>query len=365
MDQNFHWIALKFVPGIGNIVYRRLLKHFGTPENVFQGTKEQLSKIDGIQKGSISAITNFSLADRVEKEISLMDRHGVSLITSNDFLYPENLSHIPDAPPLIYVKGSIKESDELALAVVGSRMATSYGRAVTERLCADLAKKGITVVSGLARGIDTAAHCGALMGDGRTIAVLGSGVDVIYPAENEGLYERIVENGAVISEFPMGTPPYAQNFPIRNRIISGLSLGVAVVEATRQSGSLITAQLAAEQGREVFAVPGSVSSFKSMGTHKLIKQGAKLVENVLDIIEEVNAFRPLRRRIGPLCEGDRWRLTTKENVLYNHLEDYPIHIDELLRKTEIGIGELLSLLLDMELKGVVRQLPGKMFVRAS
>lgn len=364
MDKRFYWLALKFVPGIGNTAYRRLLERFGKPENVFQATKKELLSIEAIQKKSISAIVNFDLAKEVEKELTIIEKYGISIVTLEDPLYPKNLSHIPDAPPLLYVKGTLKESDELAVAVVGSRMATHYGRTVTEKLCQDLAKRGVTIVSGMARGIDSAAQWGALMGHGRTIAVLGSGLDVIYPGENKKLYDRIVENGAVISEFPMGTLPYSQNFPIRNRIISGLSLGVVVVEATHQSGSLITAQLALEQGREVFAVPGSIGSFKSMGTHGLIKQGAKLVENANDIMEEIHPFREMEEGIKPHPQSKELNLSTNEEAVYNLLEEYPMHIDELVRKTKHNTGEILSLLLNMELKGVVRQLPGKMFVRA-
>lgn len=364
MDKRFYWLALKFVPGIGNTAYRRLLEHFGTPENVFRATKKELLRIKAIQKKSLSAIVNFDLANEVEKELKLIENYDISIVTFEDPLYPKNLSHIPDAPPLLYVKGRLKESDELAVAAVGSRMATHYGKTVTEKLCQGLAKKGVTIVSGMARGIDSAAHWGALMGHGRTIAVLGSGLDVIYPEENKKLYERIVENGAVISEFPMGTLPYSQNFPIRNRIISGLSLGVLVVEATHRSGSLITAQLALEQGREVFAVPGSIGSFKSMGTHRLIKQGAKLVENANDIMEEIHPFREMEKETEPYPQPKELNLSTSEEAVYNLLEEYPMHIDELVRKTSHNTGEILSLLLNMELKGVIRQLPGKMFIRA-
>jgi len=363
VDERFYWLALKFVPGIGNAGYQRLLQYFNTPENVFQASKSELSKIEGIKKSSISAIVNFNLDDKVHRELSLIDKYGVSLITIKDPLYPKNLSHIPDAPCLLYVKGTFREVDGWAVSVVGSRMATHYGKTVTEKICRDLAKRGITIVSGMARGIDTAAHCGALIGGGRTIAVLGSGIDVIYPPENKGLYERIVENGAVISEFPMGTPPYSQNFPIRNRIISGLSLGVVIVEATHRSGSLITAQLALDQGREVFAVPGSVGSFKSMGTHRLIKQGAKLVEHANDIIEEIHPFYQVGEQFQSHPEDKKLNLTPDERTIYNHLEAYPMHIDELARKTKLSMGETLSLLLGLELKGLVKHLPGKMFVR--
>jgi DNA processing protein len=276
------------------------------------------------------------------------------------------LREIPDPPPYLYVYGKLDERPK-KIAVVGSRHATTYGINTARDLCKDLASLGITVVSGMARGIDTAAHEGALMGKGKTIAVLGCGLDRIYPAENQKLYHRISENGAVVSEFTLMTEPEAHNFPIRNRIISGMSLGTVVVEASKKSGSLITARLAAEQNREVFAVPGSVQSFKSTGTHTLIKQGAKLVEHAQDVIEELGPFLETQMPIaGDFKRQDntaevKASLSSEEAFVFQILGPYPEHIDDLVRKTEMETGKLSSILLKLELKGIVQQSPGKLF----
>ncbi|MFZ0611744.1 MAG: DNA-processing protein DprA, partial [Desulfobacterales bacterium] len=251
-------------------------------------------------------------------------------------------------------------------AVVGSRIATSYGLSMAARLGAELAACGVTVVSGMARGIDTAAHEGALQAGGPTVAVLGSGLARVYPVENRRLFQAIVGNGAVVSEFPMLTEPEPYNFPIRNRIISGMSCGTVVVEAARKSGSLITARLAAEQNRDVFAVPGSVQSFKSIGTHTLIKQGAKLVENAQDILEEIASsfftdLRPAERH--PPVEKEPPPLSPDETAVFTALEPYPVHIDDLGRKLSMAPGKLASILLQLELGGLVDQSPGNFFAR--
>jgi len=249
--------------------------------------------------------------------------------------------------------------------VVGSRNATGYGITTTKNLCANLTLLDITIVSGMARGIDTAAHEGALAAKGKTIAVLGSGLERVYPAENVKLFHRISENGAVVSEFSLMTEPEAHNFPIRNRIISGMSLGTVVVEATKKSGSLITARLAAEQNREVFAVPGSVQSFKSIGTHTLIKQGAKLVEHAQDIVEELAPFFQINARPAINIQDQAGKksasLTADEARVYDALEPYPVHIDDLVRKISMEPGKLSSVLLKLELKGMVQQSPGMLF----
>jgi DNA processing protein len=271
------------------------------------------------------------------------------------------LREIPDPPPYLYVSGNLDGSPK-NIAVVGSRNATDYGISTTQKLCADLSAFDITIISGMALGIDTAAHQGALAGRGKTIAVLGSGLDKIYPYENFNLFNRISERGAVISEFALNTKPEAHNFPIRNRIISGMSLGTVVVEATKKSGSLITARLAAEQNREVFAVPGSVQSFKSTGTHTLIKQGAKLVENAQDVLEELSAFIDASKLISNRTAQNLSLLTPEELAVHKVLSPYPEHIDTIVRKTTIKPGKLLSILLQLELNGMVKQLPGKRFV---
>jgi DNA processing protein len=297
-----------------------------------------------------------------ELDHSARKGYGIIPLTHRD--YPRLLREIPDPPPYLYVSGKLSNS-ALKIAVVGSRNATGYGLATTRSLCAGLAAMGITIVSGMARGIDTAAHEGALAAGGETIAVLGSGLERIYPAENRKLFHRISKNGAVVSEFSLKTEPEGHNFPLRNRIISGMSLGTVVVEATKKSGSLITARLAAEQNREVFAVPGSIQSFKSTGTHTLIKQGAKLVEHAQDIVEELAPYFHGIQYPASDSPGDvdavPAPLSGDESMVYEALEPYPIHIDELSRKISIESGKLSGILLKLELNGMVMQSPGKYF----
>jgi len=260
--------------------------------------------------------------------------------------------------PVLYCLGDLP-GNRPSIAIVGSRNATSYGREVAERLSADLAQRGFTIVSGMALGIDGAAHVGAMAVGGKTVAVLGCGLDTIYPAEHTRLFHRIAESGAVITEFPFSTRPEAHNFPVRNRIISGVSLGTVIVEATHRSGSLITARLAAEQGREVFAVPGSISSFKSMGTHHLIKEGAKLVEHANDIVEELNI--PLPYSSEDTEEASQEDLTSEEKMILFELSPYPVHIDKLIRRVALPPAQVSGLLLQLELKGLISQSPGKFF----
>jgi DNA processing protein len=281
--------------------------------------------------------------------------------------YPPLLREIPDPPPFLYASGDIARC-ERPVAVVGSRNSTAYGVTMAQQLGSDLASLGFTVVSGMAIGIDAAAHEGALSSRGRTVAVLGSGLANVYPPQHVRLFERISASGAVLSEFPLKADPEAHHFPIRNRVISGMSLGTVVVEASKNSGSLITARLAAEQNREVFAVPGSIQSFKSMGTHNLIKQGAKLVENAQDIVSELGHFLADsppdggRQRLQPVEK--RYSLTEEEKNVYRALGPYPLHIDELVRKLAMGAGKLSGILLQLELKGIVTQQAGKLFSAA-
>jgi DNA processing protein len=276
--------------------------------------------------------------------------------------------NIYDRPPYIYVRGNLNK-DDINIAIVGSRAASTYGKYTTEKISRDLALKGLTIVSGMARGIDSAAHHGAIAAHGRTIAILGSGLDVIYPPENKKLYADIIQNGAVISEFPLGTPPRSTNFPARNRIISGMSYGVVIVEAGEKSGSLITARLALEQGREVFAVPGSIDSAGSRGTNKLIKQGAKLIENTDDILEEIlPQIEPITALNPPWASNSED--VAKENAeilneidqnIINFISKDRVHIDDLITSTGLSSAEILSALTTMELKGIVQQHPGKFF----
>jgi len=362
----YYWLALNRIAGLGKVSYARLIERYGSPEKVFQAEPGDLQSVEGMRKNTALAIVKFKRADKIDRELDELEKQKIGILTLNDPLYPPLLAQIHDPPPYLYYQGSPAVQDSHCLAVVGSRMGTPYGIKMTERLAWGLSQKGLTIVSGMARGIDTAAHQGALMAQGRTVAVLGSGLDVIYPSENKKLYDRIVDLGMVCSEFSLGTLPERQNFPIRNRIISGMALGVVIVEATQRSGSLITARLALEQGREVFAVPGSVESFKSSGTHGLIKQGAKLVEHAGDILEELH-WEESPNEVAPKSKSkipDRIpSLSSKEKQIWDLLADGSLHVDQMVRQAGIGISPMLSLLLEMELKGLIKQLPGKMFVR--
>jgi DNA processing protein len=357
----FHGLALSLTPGVGGILMKRLLDRFKTPEAVFQAPLNELLKIEGLGERVAKEIQRGPMEKRVERELSLLKKVGGSLITIQDESYPKRLKEIYDPPPLLYVRGELKEEDELAVAIVGSRKTTPYGRWATEKMSQELARQGITVVSGMARGIDSFAHWGALSGGGRTIAVLGCGVDVIYPRENRSLFNKMIDQGAVVSEFPMGSPPEGGHFPKRNRIISGLSIGVVVVQASMESGSLITANYALEQGREVFAVPGNVGSASSRGTHQLIKEGAKLVESAEDILEEILPQWRKEREVPQKGEGPVQALNEEERILYDHLGETPLHIDVLIRETQFDPGKVSSLLLNLELRGVISQWPGKCF----
>jgi DNA processing protein len=367
LDSLIPWFHLKSVPGVGSLLFKRLLDRFHSPKHVLQASIAELLQVEGVSRRLAATIRGFQTPANVNAELELLAKTGYRVVTMTEADYPQLLREIPDPPPFLYVYGRLSSSAD-KIAVVGSRNATGYGVTTTRNLCADLATLGITIVSGMARGIDSAAHEGTLSVRGTTIAVLGSGLARVYPLENMRLFHRIAEQGAVVSEFALMTDPDAHNFPTRNRIISGMSLGTVVVEATKKSGSLITARLAAEQNREVFAVPGSVQSFKSTGTHTLIKQGAKLVENAQDILEElstrVRLGRP-REDIAPKTSHVHYpSLNEDEAEVCRQLGPYPIHIDDLLKKITLETGKLLSILLRLELRGIVQQSPGKLFCLA-
>jgi len=360
------WLRLRSVPGIGNLIFRRLLDRFGAPMAVFEATRDDLLTVEGITPRLVAAMRQHARADEFsDREMNKARRMGCHIVTQADHRYPALLLQIPDPPPYLYVYGDTA-AFPVSVAMVGSRHATTYGLTTTRRLSSDLARQGITVVSGLARGIDTAAHEGALQGGGNTVAVLGSGLAKIYPRENADLCHRIATRGAVISEFPLDAGPEPHHFPQRNRIISGMSLGTVVVEATRRSGSLITARMALEQNREIFAVPGSVNSYKSMGTHALIKEGAKLVTHVGDILEELP---PLDRQQAEPPDANFSRpqvaitLSGDEQIVLDALSPYPTHVDELTRQVNIDAGRVAGILLTLELQGLVNQDPGKLFRR--
>ncbi len=365
MENLIPWLNLKNVPGIGNLLFRRLLDRFASPRLVFEASREELLSVEGITPRLAAAVASRRQPSlRLDEELEAITQSGCQVLTFNDENYPRLLRQIPDPPPCLYILGKL-EPEMNAIAVVGSRNATGYGKSVARRLCADLAACKLTVVSGMAMGVDTCAHKGALQAGGKTVAVLGTGLNRIYPAENRNLFGAIVENGAVVSELGLNAGPDARHFPARNRIISGMALGTLVVEATLKSGSLITARLAAEQNREVFAIPGSIQSFKSTGTHALIKQGAKLVESAQDILEELPVA--CHRQLAAAFDRPESKPPVPQNMspvdrkIFDALDVYPVHIDELVRKLELDPGELAAALLRLELEGVVSQTPGNLF----
>ena len=374
-DELTTWIALTSVEGVGSVAFRNLLSVYGSPRRVFEAALPELEQAAGLNHKTARNIKEFRGWERARAELARAEREGVSIVTCRDPAYPERLRRIYDPPPLLYIKGRL-DAAEIPVAVVGSRNASPYGRYVTERLCRELPQRGVTVVSGLARGIDTCAHRGALAGRGRTIAVMGCGIDVVYPPENRKLHGEIASSGAVVTEFPFGTEPDRPHFPARNRIISGLSLGVLIVEAGEKSGSLITARCALDQNREVFAVPGSIDLPGSRGVNRLLRQGAKLVENVEDILEEIlpqierpTAARPdateeipARAEGAPAGTPGLEALTDQESRLLRFVTETPQDADTLINRTGLAAAEALSLLLSLELKGYIRQLPGKRFI---
>ncbi|NOY64990.1 MAG: DNA-protecting protein DprA [Nitrospirae bacterium] len=353
-----YWIALSLIDDIGPRSIRALLDSFGDAKCVFQADIRELLQVEGIGEKRARAIKGFNRWKEVERILSLCETQEIKILTENDESYPVLLKNIHTRPFLLYLKGKILEEDRYAVAVVGPRKPTEYGVRVADMIAGELAKAGITVVSGMARGIDTVAHKAAIIRGGRTIAVLGSGIDVPYPPENAGLMKRITKSGYVVSEFPPGTKPERGNFPVRNRIISGLSLGVVVIEATNDSGALITAEYALEQNREVFSVPGMITSKRSSGTNTLIKKGAVLVESAEDIIKELapqlkGFIREASRRSVSLSDD--------ESNVVKYLSKEPVHVDVLTRESKIPLNKLLSILTALELKGVVKQAEGKRF----
>ncbi|MDB9823210.1 DNA-processing protein DprA [Deltaproteobacteria bacterium] len=362
-DKRCSWLALSMIKGLGNIARKKLLDRFGDPDRIIQATISELLNVEGVRKEAALDIVARRYGDDPQEELKRTESHGVRIITYAEPSYPKALKDIHDPPILLYLKGMDIPSNTIFISMVGSRNATHYGLKASEKIGQGLARRGLGVVSGMAKGIDSASHWGCLGGLGFTIAVLGTGIDIIYPASNKKLYQNIIQKGAVISEFPIGTPPVPTNFPIRNRIISGLSRGTVVVEATRNSGSLITASLALEQGREVFAVPGSINSFKSTGCHFLIKQGAGLIENSDDVLDELGLNYPYYPKTDTFREGALPHMDISERAIYDIIGDYPMHIDQISRQGNLEPKEVSSTLTRMELKGMIRQLPGKMFVR--
>ena len=354
-----YWVGFNIVRGIGPMKFRALLDHFGDMEKAWHADTRELKEAGLDQRALKSFVTTRSTIS-LDGQMEKIERRGARVLTWDDPAYPARLLNIYNPPPVLYVKGEILDEDQWAVAVVGTRGATVYGKEAARRIAGDLARNKITIVSGLARGIDSEAHRAALDAGGRTIAVLGSGIDIIYPAESRGLSQAVIERGALVSEYAMGTPPEAGNFPPRNRIISGLSLGVVIVEAGERSGALITADFALEQGREVFAVPGNIFRKKSMGTNKLIQQGAKPVLSVEDVLEELN--------LTMVSQQAEVRAVVPENEMEAALLEYitadPVHVDEIGQKTGLPIAQVSSTLALMELKGMVRQVGGMNYVLA-
>jgi DNA processing protein len=356
------WLTLSLTPGLGPVGMRLLINQFGGPGQVLAASRNELARVAGLRQPVIEALCRPPAAAAAEQELLRAERRTISILTWDDPAYPFLLRNIPDPPLLLYAKGDIGCLGKPGLGVVGARAATGYGLQIAGQLAGQLARHGLVINSGFASGIDAAAHLGAIQAGGKTVAVLGNGLDVIYPEQNRNLFDKIAETGTLISEYPLGTKPDAFRFPARNRIISGLSLGVLVVEAARRSGSLITARLALEQGREVFAVPGRVDSWKSEGTHRLLQEGAKLVFRAEDILEEL----VLTTKDCEECSGSKpmgEAVTAEENRLLSLLDAYPRSIDDLIQETAWPAGKVSELLLLLELKNYIETLPGKQYRR--
>ena len=400
-NETISLIHLNMIQGVGLKTVQVLRDVFGSAERALQATPDELSKIDQFSPAMCDLLRRKPVQYPIERELELIQEYGCQVLTLYDAAYPFQLKEIDTPPLLLYIRGELTPENALSISLVGSRDAKDYGRKVSYRLSYQLAQRGLTVVSGLARGIDTAAHRGALEAGGKTIAVMGSGLSFVYPATNRDLAEKITESGALISEFPMETKPKPNNFPRRNRIISGLTLGTVVVEASNRSGALITARLAGEQGREVFAVPGEIFSELSTGTHRLINNGAKLINTVDDLLNELPPYALSQIQsetpVGPTpdietesssqapvvekrtskraatqspAEGQQPiqsapppDLTPDERTVFDAIEVPSSHIDTIVRTTKLPISQVSSVLLMLELKGIVQQLPGKQFTR--
>ncbi len=355
-----YWIGFNLVPGIGPARLRALLEHFGDLKSAWQADPREWREA-GLDRRSLESLISTRKTISLDEEEAKVAQAGAQAITWEDENYPPRLRHIHNPPPLLYVKGGIIPRDEWAVAVVGTRNPSHYGKQVVDQIAGDLARNGITVISGLARGIDSLGHRAALEAGGRTIAVLGSGIDIIYPAEHTKLARAIIEKGALVTEYPLGTPPEGGNFPPRNRIISGLALGTVIVEAGERSGALITADYTLEQGRELFAVPGNIVARKSRGTNSLIQEGgAKLIFSVEDIMEELNlTMIEEHREVQEILPENE-----TESMILGLVSQEPVHVDEIGRKSGLPIAQVTSTLALMELKGLVRQVGGMNYVLA-
>jgi DNA processing protein len=370
VDGSLSWLALGLTPGLASRLSARVLRRFDSPDGVFRATLSDLESCH-LPAPVAQAIVKKEAFKRAEKELTGVQKiAGCSLLNWTEPEYPQSLLQIYDPPVLLYVRGDPQVLNLPSLGIVGTRRPTLYGTQMAQRLGRDLAARGLVIVSGMARGIDAIGHQGAMDAHGRAIGVLGTGIDVCYPKENKKLYEKVLERGAIISEFPLRTHPAPENFPIRNRIVAGVPLGVVVVEGAQYSGSLITARLAMEFGREVFGVPGNVTQPVSFAPNQLIKQGAKLVTSAEDVIEELPT--PIRAALlqAEKPEAEQRNLLAAaalegaEKKLYELLNaEQPVHIDDIVERSGLNSSEVLATLFDLEMKGIIRQLPGKQFTK--
>lgn len=364
MDSREALVALNMIEHVGPVRLRQLLQFFAEPSAVLNASKSQLLHVHGIGEDTATAISNWETAIDLTAELKRVSDFGCRVVIQSDEEYPELLRQIYDPPIVLYVKGAMSPKDKNAVAMVGSRQTTHYGLEVARKLAYQLAYVGVTVVSGGARGIDTAAHQGALSANGRTVAILGTGINIIFPPENAELFERIAANGAVITQFPFNRTADKQSFPIRNRIVAGMTLGTVVVEANLTSGALITSNFATEYGRQVFAVPGRIDSPRSKGCHDLIKKGAKLCESAEDILSEFEYLFPATNRSSDAAGVAAITLSENEQRIYDVLQhDDELAIDEVIRGSGLPASVVSVALLSLEMKKLVRQLPGKLFVR--
>ena len=352
------WLALSLTRGVSGESARRLLKEFGSPDAIFAASGASLKAI--VKTGVATEITKGYTEETVAPVLSWLEDNNNHIVTLADKEYPQALLNIPDPPILLYVKGRLDLLNSTAMAIVGSRNATPQGSSNAEAFAKSLSDAGLCIISGMAHGIDAAAHRGALHGQGSSIAIIGTGMDKVYPAANRDLAHSLAQQGTLISEFPLGTPPLASNFPRRNRLISGMSIGCLVVEASLQSGSLITARLAAEQGRDVFAIPGSIHAPQSKGCHTLLKQGAKLVESAQDILEEISGLLPIAAHNSV---NKSTEIPDTGHVLLEHIGFDPVDIDTLSARCGLTIAELSAMLLTFELEGRISTLPGGLYQR--
>ncbi len=358
-DDLRYWVGFSLARGIGPVRLRTLIEIFGSVEAAWKASEAALRSAK-LNDRVIDSLLQIRHQHDLDAVLARVEREGVRVLTWESPDYPVLLAQLTDAPPVLYVRGAITPADEWAVAMVGTRKATVYGREVARRLAEELGRSGVTVVSGLARGIDGIAHKAAIEAGGRSIAVLGSGVDQVYPPEHRRLAEAIADNGAILSDYPLGTKPEAQNFPPRNRIISGLSLGTIVVEAGLHSGALITADFALDQGREVFAVPGSILSPGSSGCNRLLRDGAHVLTEVRDVLEVLHLGQVLEKQAARMVLPE----TPTEATLFAHLTEEPCHLDELSRQSGMPVETVSSTLVMMELKGMVRQVGALQYVRA-